>query len=243
MKKPEIFKKEGFQINKEYLLYFEDILCPFPKLLQVFPQPFFIHKKRYREIYGYELKGLRFYLKIYTDCFFEAESEWKNLQILLERGFKPPKPIFYYKNRSYALIATEEVPGKPLSELLKENPYLLKTLANFMASFHKEKIFHQDCYLNHFYWDGKEIYILDVSRVKINPLFSLKYQIKDLAQLGYSFETYFGKRGLECFEIFLKHYENLFTPLSSILKFLLFLKIKRIRKRTENAKKKLKGIL
>ncbi|MGB9762116.1 MAG: lipopolysaccharide kinase InaA family protein [Caldimicrobium sp.] len=233
-----IIEKENFQINIEYLLYFEKLLNPYPEILKELPEPFFKHQKRYRQIFGFDLKGIRFYLKIYSDRLFEAKSEWKNLCFLYEKGFNPPKPLFFFHNSSYALIATEEVPGKPLSELLKEKPSLLKVLAQFLASFHKEKLFHQDCYLNHFYWDGEKIYILDVSRVKVGPLFTLKYHIKDLAQLGYSFENYLHEKSSEFLETFLNFYENYFHSLSPIFKFLLSLKIKRIRQRTERVRKK-----
>jgi hypothetical protein len=73
----------------------------------------------------------------------------------------------------------------------------------------------------------------------VNPRFSLKYRIKDLAQLGYSFEEYLGKDASPSFQKFLSYYLDFSgTKLKWLIKSLVKFKVWLIRKRTERARKK-----
>ncbi|BAU23923.1 hypothetical protein THC_1558 [Caldimicrobium thiodismutans] len=199
--------------------------------------PFFVHQKRYRKITGYEYEGMKFYLKEYFDNFDEVKREWENLKFLYEKGFPVPKPLFIKEEKEKIVIGMEALRGTPLSEILKksdsEDKYL-KALSLLLGKLHKENLFHQDCYLNHFYWDEetKRLSFLDVARIKNTKVFSFYYQVKDLAQLGYSFEEYLGEKGPHYFQNFLKFYEELTGRLSPLQKILLKFKISRIRFRT-----------
>ncbi len=206
--------------------------------------PFFVHKKAYRRITGYEIEGRRIYVKEYMENFEEAEREWYNLQMLREEGFLVPTPLFFKREKEKALLVTEALEGSPLSELLpraKEPEIYLKALAELLSELHKRGLFHQDCYLNHFYWEDstKTLSFLDVARVKRGGLFSFYYQIKDLAQLGYSFEEYLGERGPHFFKIFLSFYEKKRGKLSFLKRDLLKIKMAQIRRRT--MKRRLEG--
>lgn len=208
---------------------------------------FFSHKKHYRTIKGFQIDKLRLFIKKYEKNLEEAEAEWKNITLLWKRGFPTSIPVFFYKNSSIAFIGTEAISGKLCIEIMKENSQkaqeMIEKIARFLADFHKAKLFHQDCYLNHFYWDeeNKILSVLDVSRVVENPLFPLKYQIKDLAQLAFSFETYLGKEAFFWWDYFLENYINYYggSKNEKILKFLIYIKKWLIRKRT--IRKKLKG--
>lgn len=199
--------------------------------------PFFTHKKSYRKISGYEIEGEKIYIKEYLKNFEEAEREWQNLQILKKEGFLVPTPLFFKREKDRAFLVTEALRGIPLSELLlrtKEPEIYWKILSKLLSELHKKGFFHQDCYLNHFYWNDttKTLSFLDVARVKRGGLFSFYYQIKDLSQIGYSFEEYLGERGPQFFDIFLRFYEKNYGRLSFLKRLLIKIKIAQIRKRT-----------
>ncbi|MEZ0343247.1 MAG: lipopolysaccharide kinase InaA family protein [Caldimicrobium sp.] len=212
--------------------------------LEKFFQPFFIHQKAYRKIYGYEIEGKKIFIKMYLSNLEEGEREWENLKLLSEMGYPVPTPLFFKKEKERVFIATEALMGTPLSEILpdsQDSELYLKALAELLSQLHKNSLFHQDCYLNHFYWDeaSQKLSFLDVARVKSSKVFAFYYQVKDLSQLGYSFEEYLGQRGPIYFQVFLKFYEKNMQELSIFQKILLKFKISRIRKRT--IKRRLKG--
>ncbi|WP_168194305.1 lipopolysaccharide kinase InaA family protein [Thermodesulfobacterium sp. TA1] len=233
----------GFEVVIEHLSFFYKI---FDKKSQnlFLPKPFFEREKRYRKVKGYEVDGQRFYIKKYSNCFEEANSEWRNLLRLRELGFSVPEPFFIRKRPDKLEIATFELKGKPLSELLKNKELqanLIYKLAELLSALHLKRLYHQDCYLNHFFWEEETeiLGFLDVSRVLSNPRFSLKYQIKDLAQLGYSFEEYFGEKGAFLFQKFLSRYLELSKSKPAwLVKFLVEFKIWLIRRRTKRARLK-----
>jgi tRNA A-37 threonylcarbamoyl transferase component Bud32 len=160
-------------------------------------------------------------------------------------GFSVPEPFFISRKEDKIEIATFALKGEPLSSLLLANKekqtFLVAKLAELIASLHDKNLYHQDCYLYHFFWDeeSETLSFLDVPRVLQNPSFSLKYQIKDLGQLGYSFEECFGKTGKELFQQFLNYYLNFSKNKHPIfLIFLVKLKVALIKWRTERAKLK-----
>ena len=155
-----------------------------------------------------------------------------------------PEPFFRRKSPDKVEIATFELKGKLLLKLLKNKELqdnLIYKLAELLSTLHLKRLYYQDCYLNHFFWDkdAETLWFLDVSRVISNPRFSLKYQIKDLAQLGYSFEEYFGDKGKPFFKKVLSYYLALsgIKP-AWLVKSLVKFKIWLIRKRTEWARSK-----
>jgi len=238
-----IVKIASFEVLEKYILLFNQIFDQNSQNLSL-PSFFFEHKKGYRKIKGYEVNGQRFYIKEYFAHFKEAESEWENLFKLRSLGFSVPEPFFIRKSPDKVEIATFELKGKPLSMLLKNKGVqerLLYKLAELLSALHLKRFYHQDCYLNHFFWDEKTktLGFLDVSRILVNPCFSLKYRIKDLAQLGYSFEKYLGEKGPSLFQNFLSYYLDLSgTKLKWLVKSLVKFKIWLIRKRTERARKR-----
>jgi len=239
-----IIKFFEFEIVEDYFSFFCHIFNQDLKDLSL-SHSFYNRLKRYKEISGYEVNSERFYIKKYFDHFEEAESEWKNLFLLQSLGFSIPHPFFKRKNPNKIEIATFELKGKSLSKLLSKNKEiqekLLYKLAELLSTLHKKGLYYQDCYLNHFFWDEKTetLGFLDVSRVLSNPRFSFKYRIKDLGQLGYSFEEYLGEKAKPFFQNFLSYYSDLSgIELKWFIKFLIKFKIWLIRRKTERARKK-----
>jgi tRNA A-37 threonylcarbamoyl transferase component Bud32 len=96
-----------------------------------------------------------FFIKIYSECFDEAEAEWKNLFKLKKFGFSVPEPFFIRRKEDKIEIATFALKGEPLSSLLLANKekqtFLVAKLAKLIASLHAKNLYHQDCYLYHFF--------------------------------------------------------------------------------------------
>jgi tRNA A-37 threonylcarbamoyl transferase component Bud32 len=245
----ETVKIGEYEVMKEYMDLFSKIFNNNTFAVH-FLNCFFEHRKRYKWTKGFEFSGKRIFIKDYADHFDEAEDEWKNLFMLKKLGFSVPEPFFISRKEDKIEIATFALKGEPLSSLLLANKekqtFLVAKLAELIASLHVKNLYHQDCYLYHFFWDeeSETLSFLDVPRVLQNPLFSLKYQIKDLGQLGYSFEECFGKTGKELFQQFLNYYLN-FSKIkhTNFLIFLVKLKMALIRWRTERAKLKGKKLL
>ncbi|MFN3504815.1 MAG: lipopolysaccharide kinase InaA family protein [Caldimicrobium sp.] len=204
----------------------------------------FSHKKGYREVKAFQIEGQEIYVKKYLRNLKEGKEEWKNISLLWEKGIPTSVPIFYFQKSSFILIGTKKIEGKPFIYYLEENsklvPFLIKKIAEFMATFHIKGFIHQDCYLNHFYWDeiGEKLYLIDVGRVKYkSPLF-FYYRLKDLSQLKFSFYKYFGKNGPSAWCEFLNHYEkNLPKPLNNLEKIIIHWKFIKIKKHTEKLEK------
>jgi tRNA A-37 threonylcarbamoyl transferase component Bud32 len=236
-----------YQVIKEYAHFFQEIFDETSKDIKPLPV-FFQHEKRYRKVRGIEAFGKRFYLKEYYAQFDEAEAEWKNLLRLKELGFSVPEPFFFLRLANRAVVATFEIKGVPLSELLQthsqERKKLIFKLSELLANLHSQNIYYQDCYLNHFYWheDSQTLSFLDVPRVLFNPPFPLRYQIKDLGQVGYSFEEYLKEEGRKAFQTFLFYYlENIKSLCRShkrLIKILAKTKVWLIRRRTLRARRK-----
>ncbi len=233
-----------FEVVIEYFSFFYKILDKNSQNLFL-PAPFFEREKRYRKIKGYEINSQKFYIKEYSDHFEEAESEWKNLFRLKELGFFVPEPFFIRRKPDKVEIATFELKGTPLSDLLLKNQekqkFLSNKLAEIISTLHQQNLYHQDCYLNHFFWDEETetLGFLDVSRVLANPRFPLKYRVKDLAQLGYSFEEYFGDKGKPFFQKFLSYYLDFSKPIfAKFVKLLVNFKTGLIKRRTEKVRAK-----
>jgi tRNA A-37 threonylcarbamoyl transferase component Bud32 len=240
----EIVKIGEYEVMKEYMDLFSKIFNNNTFSVH-FLNSFFEHKKNYKCTKGFEINGKKIFIKGYSAHFDEAEAEWKNLFKLKKLGFSVPEPFFIRRKKDKIEIATFALKGEPLSSLLLANKekqtFLVAKLAELIASLHDKNLYHQDCYLYHFFWDeeSETLSFLDVPRVLQNPSFSLKYQIKDLGQLGYSFEECFGKTGKELFQQFLNYYLNFSKTKHPIfLIFLVKLKMALIRWRTQRAKLK-----
>jgi len=240
----ETVKIGEYEVMKEYMDLFSKIFNNNAFDFH-FLNCFFEHKKGYKWTIGFKFNGKSIFIKAYSAHFDEAEAEWKNLFKLKKLGFSVPEPFFIRRKKDKIEIATFALKGEPFYSLLLANKekqtFLVAKLAELIASLHAKNLYHQDCYLYHFFWDeeSETLSFLDVPRILQNPSFSLKYQIKDLGQLGYSFEECFGKTGKELFQQFLNYYLNFFkTKHTNFLIFLVKLKMALIRWRTERAKLK-----
>lgn len=168
---------------------------------------------------------------------YEAEKEWQNIQLLWQKGFPTSIPVFLYIDKDFALVGTERVPGITIPTLLENNAELIMDfiteLAIFLARFHKEGFCHQDCYLNHFYYDPstKSMRIIDVSRVLFKPTFLVYYFAKDLSQLRFSFWKYFEENFAEAWKTFIEEYEKHYKKANTIENFLIEFKFRKILRR------------
>lgn len=246
MKTFEFYEIKNLIINKNYYLVFKRNNLLNIQSLENLRNPFYKKKKRYRLIQGFQIENLRIYIKKYFFNIKEGINEWKNIGLLWRKGFATAIPIFLGKTNHSLLIGVEEIKGVSCIKLMKDQPEtkekIINEIALFLGLFHKVGLFHQDCYLNHLYWDeeSKILSVLDVSRVVENPLFSLKYQIKDLSQLAFSFETYLEKEAPLWWNYFWGNYINYYgVKNEKILKVLIDIKRWLIRKRT--IRKLLKG--
>ncbi|MFN3921865.1 MAG: lipopolysaccharide kinase InaA family protein [Caldimicrobium sp.] len=204
----------------------------------------FSHKKAYREIKAFRIERKEVFLKKYLKNFKEAYQEWQNINLLWKKNFPTSIPVLFFKNPSFVIIGTEKVKGHSFIDCLKlkpqKNPMLIEKIAQFLAQFHKEKFIHQDCYLNHFYWEeGEErLYIIDVPRVKYRPICFWYYQLKDLSQLRYSFYKYLGEIWKDLWELFLEKYQQEFgNTLSPLQHSLIKIKFYKIKKHTQKREK------
>ncbi|MCS7278567.1 MAG: hypothetical protein NZ530_00715 [Thermodesulfobacteriaceae bacterium] len=236
---------ENLKINLNSLEFFKvNNLLSFEKLWSL-PNSYFYYNKRYRTIEAYQLDNLRFYIKKYEDHLKEAETEWKNLIFLWKMGFPTLEPWIFGKTKNKALIVTEELPYPSLLKLLKEKSIQTEIIflkfSKFLACFHEHNLFHQDCYLGHFYYDIKQdvFYIMDVARVKHNPMLKIKYLIKDLAQIQYSFIELFQEKTLYWWKFFWKEYnKNRKKKLNNLIQFLINKKSLLIQKHTQKVIKR-----
>jgi len=245
MKKVFSFVTEGqILINKDfYNLFKETLFFEKFKMEQNLSKNFeiiFSRKKGYREVKAYKIENKVIFIKKYLHNFKEAEKEWQNLQLLWKKGFPTSVPVFYYPREDAVLLGTEKIPGKLILEIIKEYPErkleMLETLAKTLVDFHREGLFHQDCYLNHFYFDEKSrfLYILDVSRVLENPFLEFYYQVKDLSQLKYSFLEYFPETWEREWKIFFEAYQKFWgEPINWVNLRLIDLKFKKIKKHAQ----------
>lgn len=233
-------KKNDLEINLEYLGYFKNKnLLSFENLWDL-KNYFFYYKKRYRTIEAFDLKDFKLYLKKYENNLKEAQNEWGNIILLWKKGFPTLIPVVFGIKENKAIVGTKEL-GIPSSlELLKNNlispKILLKNISKFLALFHENNLFHQDCYIGHFHYDVKKeiFYIMDVARIKYNPLFKLKYLIKDLAQFKYSLMEIFKDSYQYWWNYFWDEYNTYRTEkLGKLIEFLIDKKTQKIDKHTK----------
>ncbi len=205
----------------------------------------FFRKKYYRVIEIYSENNTKFFIKKYLKNGKEAQKEWENIILLKEKDFLTSVPVFFSRCGDKAIIGTEEIRGVLLIDLIKKSPsrtdFYISKLAEFLGSFHQAGFFHQDCYLNHFFYDenANKIMIIDVSRVKYKPKLSRYYFIKDMAQLKFSFYTYLGGKAENYWRVFWKVYTKTRTfKFSKIFSQLIDFKMKLIKRHTERARAK-----
>lgn len=205
---------------------------------------YFCTKKRYRIVSAYQINGSKIFIKKYLAHIEEAKKEWENIFLLWSKGFPTSVPVFFTMSQDKrAMIGTEEVNGEGFLEIVQNDSsktaFLISKIAKFLAEFHITGLFHQDCYLNHFYYNKNldQLIVIDISRVKYNPFFSKYFFIKDLAQLKFSFYTYFQNEALNFWNIFWENYNNEFKN-SLFLAKLIDLKVRLIKRHTDRVLKR-----
>ncbi|MHC4719958.1 MAG: lipopolysaccharide heptosyltransferase II [Planctomycetota bacterium] len=125
---------------------------------------------------------------------------------LAEMGINTPRTIAYgqqwghlFEKRSF--IATEKIPAAeslektlphyfhapPTAKNLKVRRVFIAQLAHFVRKFHQTGYRHRDLYFSHiFYTDDGRFYLIDLARTFKPRLFTLRFRIKDIAQIHYS---------------------------------------------------------
>ena len=133
-----------------------------------------------------------------------GEFDMGPVGILEAANIQTPKVVAFgsewsglVERRSF--VVTEQIAGEALERKLprflleperdgnlEKKMKFIHELADFARRFHKTGLRHRDFYLAHLFWDKKEgLRLIDLFRV-FRPVQSLRYQIKDLAQLYYS---------------------------------------------------------
>ncbi len=236
---------KDIKVNKNFYNFLEkNNLLSFDTLWNL-KNPYFFRKKRYRIVSAYQIKGFKIFIKKYLAHPEEAKKEWENILLLWEKGVPTSIPVFFALSEDKrAMIGTEEIKGKRVIDIIQDDPskvsFFISKIAEFLAKFHKIVFFHQDCYLNHFYYDEKsdQLIIIDVSRVKYKPFFSKYYFIKDLAQLKFSFYTYLGDKAERWWNFFWENYNKSTKNSFLFLPKLIDLKVWLIKRHTERVLKR-----
>lgn len=77
--------------------------------------------------------------------------------------------------------------GENTSESHKKRCEFIKKLAEFAKRFHQSGMRHRDFYFAHIFLnDEGELYLIDLQRVFIPKFLSVRFRVKDIAQLHYS---------------------------------------------------------
>lgn len=219
-------EKNNLKVNVEYLdLLNSKNLLDF-EILWNLEGNYFYYKKRYRTIKAYNLDGFKLYLKRYEFNVVEAKNEWQNFLLLWGKGFPSLTPVIFGSTGDKAFVGTQELIFPSSLRLINERlislEILLLRFSQFLAFFHENNFFHQDCYIGHFHYNIEKstFHIMDVARLKYNPRFKIKYLIKDLAQLKYSFIEIFGNQYPYWWNFFwIKYNEYRVKRLGKLVKF------------------------
>lgn len=169
-----------------------------------------------------------------------ATEELRNLQLARRAGVPVPEPVGAVEMVGPGLslrgiFAVRELVGyAPLHELLYEaslsltdreyHDYLeavLSGVAAIAARLHGKRLFHKDLYLCHFFGRrssssdpvalGRSLVLIDFHRLQRHRVAYLHWQVKDLAQLGYSLkEIGAPERALE--GLLASYFDNLRYP-------------------------------
>ncbi len=181
-------------------------------------------KKKDRAIYRLEIEGQFFFLKRYFPFPFwrknEARNEWEAACLLRRSGFKVPTPVAFgerrkgFKKMAFTLFKAAE--GERLEDLFRQEPEkslqeIVPVLAHLAGRFHRAGFAHQDFYLCHFFWDGKELTLIDLQRVRRSLPSKKAWVIKDLAELFYAAENVLAGQFPVFLQKFSRHYA-LFVP-------------------------------
>ncbi len=141
----------------------------------------------------------------------EASQEWYAMWDFLNNNIPAPIPVALGVDKDKAFVMSKAVNyTSKLSDWIAKNKTIktikkgiIKDIANIVGKMHQLKLYHQDLYLCHFLCSSEKkaipLTIIDLQRVKKDPLFKLKWQIKDLAQLFFSSKNFLTKEDIEYF--------------------------------------------
>lgn len=232
------------QINEEFypLLKESSLLAKLPLIENHLSdlELTFYHRKQYRVVRAFKVGSKEIYIKSYLKNFEEAESEWINIQRFWQMGFPTSVPVLFFKDDTHRLIGTERVRGENFINLIKPERSrlceIVSLISDYLGRLHKTGLYHQDCYLNHFYIDeNNTVHLIDLPRVVYIPKRSFYNQVKDLSQLRFSFSKYLaGLNWHNLWNIFVESYErSLGEKLDILKKIAIKLKFTQIKRHTE----------
>ena len=139
---------------------------------------------------------------------FGAEGEWRAMLAFGEAGVPCARPVAMgVSGRGSggvsgggagggSFVVTAELRGVKLSHLLADWPRdrdgvappraLLHEVADLAARMHRAGLHHQDFYLSHLMLSAGRVHVLDLGRARRVERLSMRWIVKDLAQLLYS---------------------------------------------------------
>lgn len=140
-----------------------------------------------------------------------AENEMRAIKVLNEIGV-PTMTLAAYGKRGLnpatqeSFVITEALEGclsledhaknwkKQAPPSPSEMKYIVRLLGFYTGKLHQHKFIHRDYYICHYLvrssgnsLENAKFYLIDLHRVTTNSWFQLRWQIKDLASLWYSF--------------------------------------------------------
>lgn len=112
---------------------------------------------------------------LFGDRFLTAEPGKQELNLLLElsrRGIRVPEPVFLEVRRKRLSpfvkirLATWEIPGQPLFEVLARSPAVrrpaIQAAARLIRQLHQAGVLHGDLHFGNILWDGTSATLLDL---------------------------------------------------------------------------------
>lgn len=129
---------------------------------------------------------------------YNAFHEWKSILAFHRHQLPTMVPIAACRIKNNTCIMTEGITdykraSKVFASLkrsdFKRKRTLIRKIAELAANMHKTGLAHQDFYLVHIFIKEKcddEIYLIDLQRVVMHRNLSIRWVIKDLAQLLFS---------------------------------------------------------
>jgi hypothetical protein len=157
----------------------------------------------------------RFYRPHFKDMLFtrrsfgrfcsQAKCEWENAGLLLKNGIETYHPICYGEETKYGVesksfLVTEKLPGRALTEFVKENWHnmpqqkkqkIMTGLATFIRKIHQHNISLPDLYLWHIFItenpdnNDYDFAVIDLHRMSHN-IEDERIKIKNLGRLHHS---------------------------------------------------------
>jgi tRNA A-37 threonylcarbamoyl transferase component Bud32 len=127
---------------------------------------------------------------------------------LLSLSIQTPKPLGYGSSRMGSYIIQQWINGKSLMTALKESDYdteLLVKLAELLKKLKIHHVRHNDLHLDNILAADKELYLIDLHKMKIKDTFSL---LDEVANLSHALANIYNDLDTNEREVFFAHYGN-----------------------------------